>query len=254
MRNYFTHPGWLQRGLCVALLLAAGLWQPVMAQDTETPTPTADSKPTRTPEERAQARAEREARGLKPKNAAKKEESKEDKEPAQPDPAEADTSSFELPIPLGQTSTGVVVQDLGPDGRDQGVMSAREATRVSDDDVELGDLNIRLLPTPKQPRETTISMQKGVYNVKTCVLRSRSKVHISREDFDIYGDAMEYNTLTGYGQLFGEVRMTIHDANKFTKPAAAATPEAGAQPQPAPGAGASAAGATPASATAAATP
>ena len=127
-------------------------------------------------------------------------------------------TGFDIPIPLGQTSQGVVVQNINPRGDEMGVMKANEATRISEDEVELGDLRLKLLGTKKQPLEMNITIDKAVFNVKTSILKSRSRVHIQRQDFDLYGDAMEFNTITGAGQLFGEVNMIIHDASKLSPP------------------------------------
>lgn len=128
---------------------------------------------------------------------------------------EEEKQAFEIPIPVGQTSTGVVVQNIDRDGEDQGTMEARIATRVSEADVELGDLKLTLKGTKEQPQDMLISMEKAVFNTETAVLRSRSRVHIQRADFDLYGDAMEFDTKTRVGNLFGDVVMTIHDADKL---------------------------------------
>jgi hypothetical protein len=133
-------------------------------------------------------------------------------------PAEPAPATYDIPIPIGQTSSGVVVQNMDIRGNDLGVMKAREATRINEQEVELGDLRMKLLGTPDKPQEMNITVEKAVFNMKTSILRSRSRVHIQRKDFDLYGDAMEYNTLTGEAQIFGDVNMIIHDAEKVISP------------------------------------
>lgn len=151
--------------------------------------------------------------------AAKPEKSKADKTVAAAPAPEEKGSGFDIPLPVGQTTQGVVVQNLDQKGRDLGTMKANEATRISDEEVELGDLRLKIAGTANQPLEVNISIDKAVFNVKTSILKSRSRVHIQRADFDLYGDALEFDTITGAGQLFGETTMIIHDASKLTAPA-----------------------------------
>src|SRR5262245_17441242 len=71
-------------------------------------------------------------------------------------------SGFDIPIPVGQTSSGVVVQNINDRGDDLGVMKANEATRINESEVELGDLRMKIRGTEKQPEETNISIDKAV--------------------------------------------------------------------------------------------
>jgi hypothetical protein len=159
--------------------------------------------------------------------AAKKDKAKEKKPAAAAttaEPAQKSATGFNIPIPIGQTSSGVVVQNIDSSGDELGVMKANEATRLSLEEVELGDLRLKVLGTVKQPQEMNISIDKAVFNVKTGILKSRSRVHIQRSDWDLYGDALEYDTNTGNGQLFGEVTMIVHDTEKLTAPPKPAGP------------------------------
>jgi hypothetical protein len=48
------------------------------------------------------------------------------------------------------------------------------------------------------------------------ILSSETRSRVSREDFDLQGDSMIFDTRTGQGKMTGNVRMVIFDADSLT--------------------------------------
>ncbi len=124
-----------------------------------------------------------------------------------------ESSVFDVPIPVGQTSTGVVIQDLDEQGIETSLLKALKAIRISEEKVEFEGLELLLTNPGEDP--ITIIIERGVYDSRSRVLYSRTDVTIKREDFTLWGEALEYNTATREGKIIGKNRMTIHDISDY---------------------------------------
>ncbi len=54
-----------------------------------------------------------------------------------------------------------------------------------------------------------IDMQTSVFDLKTKILSSQERATVKRADFNIVGDAIQFDTNTRTGRMVGNVKMVI---------------------------------------------
>jgi len=82
--------------------------------------------------------------------------------------------------------------------------------RVDEEHMEMNALVITLFGGPEED-DTLITTERGVYDLKSESLSSRSKAYISREgQFNMVGDRMIFNGASQEGRLIGNVQMKIN--------------------------------------------
>jgi len=127
---------------------------------------------------------------------------------------------YDIPIPVGQTSRGLLIPNFDQRGNKESVLSAGQAKRLSQENLELSNLEITLYDA-RDAAGMNISIPKAIYSLETKILRSKTQAHIQRNDFKLWGEALEFDTNTKVGRLFGNVTMLIDDANLAIPDAAA---------------------------------
>ena len=63
--------------------------------------------------------------------------------------------------------------------------------------------------TPENARDLLIEMPNSTLNLETQVIESHARTSVSRTDFTIMGDKMNFDTLARKGTLVGNVKMVI---------------------------------------------
>lgn len=124
-----------------------------------------------------------------------------------------ETPGLKIPIPVGQTSRGLTLQELNEFGEEVSLITAVEAVRVSERRVEFVNLTLTLT-RPEEPK-IVISIPEGYYDTESFLLISDQNVTITRTDFKIWGEGLQYNTQTGEGRLEGNTRMIINETSDF---------------------------------------
>jgi len=123
----------------------------------------------------------------------------------------SDSSDSDSPLamlPAGEPVKGIKVPFYDTDGTTlQMTLSAGEAMRLNDVHVELRDLSIAA--ESDDGSRLIVEFPKSVFNVETRVLLGDEGVIIRREDFEIYGDAAEFDLRSRLGKVKGNVKMTI---------------------------------------------
>jgi hypothetical protein len=131
----------------------------------------------------------------------------------------SEESLTNIPLPIGHEAKGVVLPDFDSEGRLRGRFEAGTARRVDQEHVQFDVLKITTY-TPEKQQDLTIEMNESVFDLKTRILSSKERTKVTRADFNIVGDSVQFDTNTHTGRLIGNVKMVITDQSKF-KPQAA---------------------------------
>ena len=164
----------------------------------------------------------------KPKEADKKKESakKKDEKKGSEKTAAADDGKGKMTLPLieGHDAKGLKIPYFDARGNLQMVFTIGVASRLDPDHVKMADLQVETFGDDGE-REMTIELPASVLDLNTRVLSSKTPVTIRRDDFEITGQSMEFNTKTKQGELAGNVRMLIFDLEGEAAPAPAVQPQ-----------------------------
>ena len=144
--------------------------------------------------------------------------------------------TLDLPIPKGQPQKGVKVPIYGPNGKLKMSFEIGIGTYIDEEHVKLEKLRVE---TFKEDGSADLDMDlpDAVYNKKSKVISSQTRVVIKRSDFEITGNNMAFNVETRQGTLGGGVKMIITNmaetAGGPEKPAIEFQPKAADSPKPA---------------------
>ena len=114
---------------------------------------------------------------------------------------------FEMPVPVGMPVNGLKVPQYDQDGKLLMLFEAATATKVNEEVVEMDSLKLESLDSEGQ--KIFVELPQAVFNLKTNLLTGDKTATIRREDFEITGDSIEFNTQTRFGILRGNVKMVI---------------------------------------------
>ncbi|HEX4638280.1 MAG TPA: hypothetical protein VH170_02215 [Chthoniobacterales bacterium] len=145
---------------------------------------------------------------IEPSFAAKPRGKKNKNFPATPTPAAGEQNLANIPLPIGHEAKGLVLPDFDLEGHLRGKFEAASAKRLDEEHVGFHALKITTF-TPENKPDLTIQLSESVLNLKTRILTSPQRSVIQRADFNIAGDAVEFDTNTRTGKLIGNVKMTI---------------------------------------------
>lgn len=121
-----------------------------------------------------------------------------------------------IPLPIGQEAKGLVLPDFDPDGHLRARFEAGTARRTDTEHVEFKDLRMTTF-TPQNTRELLIEMPLSTLNLDTQVIASQARTTVTRSDFTVSGDAIEFDTRGRKWTLVGNVKMVITDQSQPTK-------------------------------------
>ena len=112
-------------------------------------------------------------------------------------------------FPIGREFSGVKIPSYSGDILNS-VVTADTMVRVDEEHMQMNALVITLFGGPDED-DTLITTERGVYDLKSESLTSRSKAYITRKgQFDMVGDRMIFNGATQEGRLIGNVQMKIN--------------------------------------------
>ena len=132
---------------------------------------------------------------------------------AAPAAAKADKGKdrLDFPVPKGQPQKGLRIPIFTPLGKMTMDFQIGVATWIDDDNVSMGDLKVETY-NDKGDREFHIDLPASVFNIRTKELTSKAHVTVARNDFEISGNSMIFNTETKVGKFGDGVKMVIYDA------------------------------------------
>lgn len=134
-------------------------------------------------------------------------------------PAPDEQKKMSIPIPPDHPSRGLKIPYYDTKGNLQMVFNIGLGERKDADHIEMTDTQVE---TYNEEGETdmTVQLPVSMLDVNTRVITSQTKTTITRDDFKITGDAVEFDTNLRTGKLVGNVHMTIYKADMAAKPSA----------------------------------
>ena len=155
------------------------------------------------------------------KRGGENEPGKESKEP----------QKLAFPVPIGHDSKGLKLPTFWPDGKTlKMVFNIGVGTRIDEENVNMQDTQVQTYKEDGTP-EMGIDLPTSSFNLKTRVISTQQSVVIEREDFELSGHTMEFNTETREGRLGGGVKMIIFQLAEESGADEAAAPEKSALPK-----------------------
>jgi hypothetical protein len=121
-------------------------------------------------------------------------------------PAEQNLTN--IPLPVGHEAKGLVLPDFDLEGHLRGKFVAGSARRIDEERVSFQDLKITTF-TPESQPDLEIDLHTSIFNLKTKILTSSERSTVSRADFNIVGDTIEFDTNARTGRMTGNVKMVI---------------------------------------------
>jgi lipopolysaccharide assembly outer membrane protein LptD (OstA) len=122
---------------------------------------------------------------------------------------------LELPIPKGQPQKGVKVPLYGANGKLKMNFEIGIGTYIDEEHVKLEKLRVETF-REDGTQELDMDLPDAVYNKKTKVISSQTRVVIKRSDFEVTGNTMAFNIETREGILGGGVKMIISNLGETT--------------------------------------
>ena len=116
-------------------------------------------------------------------------------------------------MPLGKPNLRVKIPQF-KDGILECLMRAGEMTRVSDDDINIKQMDIEFVG---EGAEMKIELEEATYSLTDKLISSKSRAIVRRSDFTLIGDSLDFDTENRHGRMTGKVRMVIHDSASLMK-------------------------------------
>jgi hypothetical protein len=117
-------------------------------------------------------------------------------------------------MPLGKPNLRVKIPQF-KDGVLECLMRAGEMTRVSDDDINIKQMDIEFVG--EDDAEMKIELEEATYSLKDKLISSRNRAIVRRSDFTLIGDSLDFDTENRHGRMTGKVRMVIHNSANLVK-------------------------------------
>lgn len=127
---------------------------------------------------------------------------------AAPSASAGEQSLTNIPLPIGHEAKGLVLPDFDSEGHLRGRFEAERARRLDEEHVAFHGLKITTY-TPENKIDLTVEMSESVLDLKTRILSSQERSTVSRADFNIAGDSVQFDTNARTGKMMGNVKMVI---------------------------------------------
>lgn len=116
-------------------------------------------------------------------------------------------------LPVGEKNLDVKIPSF-KDGVPTSTIVAKTMMRLDDENMGMEGMVIRLYGE-SHDKDLRISLITANYHMPSQILSSDKRSRVSRNDFDLQGDSMIFDTRTRQGTMTGNVRMVISDAGSF---------------------------------------
>jgi hypothetical protein len=120
-----------------------------------------------------------------------------------------------LPIPIGHDVKGLRVPFRNEEGKMEFRMDVEWARRLDEQNVEMRSSVIQTYDQDTYKPSAKVELKTSVMNIDTNIIISHEPVVVTREDFRLTGDAMEFNTKTRQGKVIGNVRLIIYNRDEL---------------------------------------
>jgi hypothetical protein len=120
-----------------------------------------------------------------------------------------------LPIPVGHDVRGLRLPFRNDEGKMELRMDVEWARRLDEQNVEMRSSIIQTYDQDTHKPSAKVELKTSVMTLDTNIIVSHDPVIVSREDFLLTGDAMEFNTKTRQGRVIGNVRLIIYNRDEL---------------------------------------
>ncbi len=120
----------------------------------------------------------------------------------------------DIPLPVGHDAKGLVLPDFDAEGHLRGKFVAGNARRIDEEQVAFTDLKITSF-TPDNQTDLQVDLHTAIFNLKSKILSSKERGTVKRADFNIVGDALDFDTDKRTGHMVGHVKMVITSNSKL---------------------------------------
>lgn len=165
-------------------------------------------------EKPAPAASPEQAASPTPKKKKDKSEKSDKSEGKDKEQAKTDDDQFGF-IQEGNPVKGIRIPHYGDDGKLQMMFDAAEAVKIDATHVKLKDLKIDA--TGDDGKKFFVELPSSIFNLETRILDGDERVLIRREDFEITGDAGQFEVKKRFARIKGNVKMIIYSTEELNK-------------------------------------
>jgi hypothetical protein len=127
-------------------------------------------------------------------------------------PEEADKSAdFDIPVPMNIPVKGIKIPHRNEEGKLIMTIEAETAKKLDEKHVEME--NMKIDSYDDDGKTVKIEIPHSIFDLDTRILSGDSQTLIRRDDFEITGDSVEFNTKTRHATLRGKIHMIIQSAD-----------------------------------------
>ena len=134
---------------------------------------------------------------------------------------------IDLPVPIGREVKGLRVPVRNADGKLEMQLDVESATRMDIRNVKMNTVSIQTFNEQSSKPDIKIDLKSSMMNMDTNVITSDEPIVVSRTDFRLTGDAMEFNSKTRHGTVMHNVKMVVYNREAIQGASAAQTPKPG---------------------------
>jgi|GEM_PF-720570 len=175
-------------------------------------------------EEKSQKQGDAGNKGESKKNAGSADKKKTEAPSAVvPQSAMMGLGSFGQLLPMGRKNVDVQIPSF-KGGIPSSMLRADSMTRLDDSMMSMEKMDIWLYAANRES-DVRVQLPTAEYNMTTQILTSDQRSRISRQDFQLEGDEMIFDTTTQQGKMTGRVEMIIFNTSAFTGAAPPASSE-----------------------------
>jgi hypothetical protein len=118
---------------------------------------------------------------------------------------------LDIPVPIGHEVKGLHLPLRNNEGKLDILFDIETATRVDSQNVQMHTAAIQTYNQQTSAPEVKIDLKNSTMNLDNNMIRSNEPVVISRSDFRLTGDGLEFNSKTRHGRVTGNIRMLIYN-------------------------------------------
>ena len=124
---------------------------------------------------------------------------------------------LDIPVPVGHEVKGLRLPVRNNEGKLDILFDIETATRLDAQNVQMQTAAIQTFNQQTSQPEVKIDLRTSTMNLENNLIRSNEPVVISRSDFKLTGDGLEFNSKTRQGRVIGNIRMLIYNRNELDR-------------------------------------
>jgi hypothetical protein len=144
-------------------------------------------------------------------NTAAKTDAKTDAKAA--DNKSDDDADFQVPMPIGVPVKGLRIPQYDENGKQVMLFDAEVARKIDADNMAMENLKIEA--TSDEDKKFYVELPKSIFNLPTRILTGTDGISIRRDDFQITGDAGEFQTKSRFAKVSGNIKMIIFNTQNL---------------------------------------